>query len=127
MEKIKKTNELLENVFSSGKNFVIFPFSLIGLVFIGLFYLFSPFYMLAELFVRELNSILKADSENDSNGAQIVKNLIGFGLVVAFNFLRAVLLLPLATGYFIASISFVISSIGRLRVNPFKFSERASN
>ncbi len=127
MEKIKKTNELLENVFSSGKNFVIFPFSLIGLVFIGLFYLFSPFYMLAELFVRELNSILKADSENDSNGAQIVKNLIGFGLVVAFNFLRAVLLLPLATGYFIASISFVISSIGRFRVNPFGFSERASN
>ena len=78
--------------------------------------------MLAELFVNELHSIIKVDGENDSNGAQVVKNLIGFGFVVMFNFLRSILAILLAIGYFVISVAFTISSIGKLKNNPFAYS-----
>lgn len=96
MKKIETMNCLLKDIFKTPKNFILFPFAIVGCVFIVIFYAFCPFYMLAELFVNELRSIVQTDSEKDSNGAQIVKNLIGFGFVVMFNFFRAIMSLPLA-------------------------------
>ena len=122
MKKIETMNCLLKDIFKTPKNFILFPFAIVGCVFIVIFYTFCPFYMLAELFVNELRSIVQADSEKDSNGAQIVKNLIGFGLIVMFNFFRAVMSLPLAIGYFMTSIAFTISSIGNVKNNPFAYS-----
>ena len=122
MKKIETMNCLLKDIFKTPKNFILFPFAIVGCVFIVIFYAFCPFYMLAELFVNELRSIVQADSEKDSNGVQIVKNLIGFGLIVMFNFFRAVMSLPLAIGYFMTSIAFTISSIGNVKNNPFAYS-----
>ena len=122
MKKIQTMNGLLKDVFNSPKNFILFPFAIIGCVFIVIFYVCCPFYMLAELFVNELHSIIKADGENDSNGAQVVKNLIGFGFVIMFNYLRSILAILLAIGYFMTSVAFTISSIGNLKNNPFAYS-----
>ena len=122
MQKIIKMNCLIKEIFKSPKNFLIFPFAIIGCVFIAIFYAFCPLYMLADFFENELNSILKADSEKDSNGVRVVKYLLGFAFVVFFNFYRAIMSLPLAISYFIASISFTLSSIGNINNNPFAFS-----
>jgi len=122
MKKIQTMNCLLKDIFKTPKNFILFPFAIVGCVFIVVFYALCPFYMLAELFVNELRSILKADGEKDTNGAQVVKNLIGFGFVVMFNFFRAVMSLPLAMGYFMTSIAFTLSSMGSIKNNPFAYS-----
>ena len=122
MKKIETMNCLLKDIFKTPKNFILFPFEIVGCVFIVIFYAFCPFYMLAELFVNELRSILKVDNEKDTNGAQLVKNLIGFGFVVMFNFFRAIMSLPLAISYFMTSIAFSISSIGNIKNNPFAYS-----
>lgn len=125
MKKIQTMNCLLKDIFETPKNFILFPFAIVGCVLILIFYSLCPFYMLAELFVNELRSILQVDNEKDTNGAQIVKNLIGFGAVVMFNFFRAIMLLPLAMGYFMTSIAFTISSVGNVKNNPFAYSVQA--
>ncbi len=115
-------NKLLQKIFLTPKNFILFPFAIAGCGFIIAFYTLLPLYMLVELFVNELRSIILLDSEKDSNGAQVVKNLLGFWFVVIFNFLRAVVCIPLAIFYFMTSVMFTVSSIGNVNENPFAFS-----
>ena len=122
MKKIASMNGLVKEIFKSPKNFIVFPFSIVGIVFVGYFYLLTPFYMLSELFLSELRSIIVLDNDKDSNGAQIVKNLLGFGIVVVFNFLRAIMTIPLAICYFMTSIMFLLSSLGSVKYNPFEYS-----
>lgn len=122
MEKIQKMNLLVKDAFKSLNNFIVFPLAIVGLVFILVFYVVSPIYMLGDVIIRELQSILTNDKEKDSNGVQIVKHLFGFGFVVLINFYKTVLSIVLAISYFITAIAFWISSYGSLKVNPFAFS-----
>ena len=123
MKKIEMMNSLFREIFKTSHNFILFPFAILGLIFAMAFYMFCPFYMLAELFVDELKAILCENRENDSNGTQVVKHLIGFGAVVIFNYLRALMVIPLAIGYFMTSISFTVSSLGKFKNNPFAYSK----
>lgn len=122
MKKLESMNKLFMEIFKSYNNFIVFPFAIVGIVSIIVFYVFFPFYMLSDLLVKELNSIIQEDKEKDSSGVQIVKNLIGFGIVVLFNFYRALMSIVLAIGYFMTSISFMVSSLGKVKSNPFEFS-----
>ena len=47
---------------------------------------------------------------------------VGHVLVVAFNLFKTLLLVPLALSYFMTSCLFTISSLMKLRKNPFAFS-----
>ena len=122
MKKIEVMNGLLKTIFKTPKNFILFPLSIVGCVFIVIFYTICPFYMLIDLFVNELRSILKFDNETETAGAQTVKILLGFGIVVIFNFVKAVFTILLAICYFMTSISFTVSSLGNIKSNPFAYS-----
>ena len=122
MKKIELMNSLLKEIFKTPKNFILFPFAMVAFLFIAVFYFVCPFYMLFDLIVNELRSILENDGENTHWAVLIVRNIIGFGFVVAFNLFKTLLLVPLALSYFMTSCLFTISSLMKLRKNPFAFS-----
>lgn len=122
MKKINKMSELLSTLYFTRGWWVCFPFSLIGFIFVGLFYLVSPLYMLFDFAKIELSSILKPN-DSDSNGTQMIKHLFGFMYIVIFNFIVTVFAVVMAMFYFLSSISFFVSSFGAFKVNPFGFHE----
>lgn len=111
----------LKRVFSIKGWWVIFPFALVGLVFAGLFFIFSPLYMLYDFARVSVKKLLYNDNENLSAAAQFVKFLIAFGMYALLYGLTILFSCLLAIGYFLAFCSFFISSAFRLRENPFAF------
>lgn len=127
MKKIETMNSLMRNIFSSPKNFILFPFALVAFVFIAVFYIICPFYMLFDLLTNEVRSILENNQENTHWATLVVRNIAGFGVVVVFNLLRVILLIPLALSYFMTSSLFTISSLAKIRSTPFAFSVKSIN
>lgn len=123
MPQIKCFTNYLKEVFKTRFWWVILPFTLIGLVLSLVFFILSPIYMLFDLARFEFKKILYADNEKISGGAQFVKFVISyFGYFIAA-LITIIFLAPLSIVFFLAYCAFFISSIGRVRSNPFKFHE----
>ena len=123
MAQINAFTNYLRETFKIKFWWVIVPFAFIGLLFAGLFYLFTPIYMLFDLARFELRKILYSDNEKLSGAAQFIKFAISyFGY-----FLAAVLTIfqigLLSMMFMLTFLAFFISSLGRVRGNPFKFHE----
>lgn len=121
MERILCFTALLKRVFATKGWWYIAPFALIGLVFSGLFYILSPFYMIFDYVRLEIKKILYNDNEGLSGAAQFVKFMIGFFAYMLSAVLVIIVSIPLAMAYFLVFIAFFVSSIGRFRGNPFGF------
>ena len=111
----------LKRVFSIKYWWAIFPFAVIGLVFSGLFFLFSPFYMLFDFARISIKRLLYSDNEKLGGAAQFVKFFVAFGMYAFMYGLTVLFSCFLAMGYFITFCAFFISSGFRLRENPFAF------
>lgn len=77
--------------------------------------------MLLDLLVVETKRILRKDSDDESNLVHAVKHLLGFFFVVYFNLISVFLTLVLAVLYFSSSIFIFVSSLGKVRINPYGF------
>ena len=121
MEQINAFTNYLKKVFNTKNWWIILPFALIGIVFSGLFYLFSAIYMCFDLARFELRKILYNDNDKLSWSAQFVKFAISyFGYFMAA-FITIIFLCILAIGFFLTFCCFFISSVGKTRGNPFIF------
>ena len=121
MKKVTAINELMKAVFSSAKNFIIFPFGIVALLFSGLYYAILPFYMLTDYLAVEYKRTVLVGEETPP--VQVVKHLLGYFFYVLLSCLVLTLSLPLVMGYFVISVCIFISSLGKVKVNPFKFHE----
>ena len=118
MEKIEKMNSLLKEIFNNKHSFLLFPFAICGLVFVMLFYIVASVYELFDIFIKDLQSVFY-NIEKDNNHTQTVKTLLGFWFVVIFNLVKSCVAMPLTIFYFFTSIFFYVSSIGKLKTNPY--------
>lgn len=123
MPQIKSFTEYLKQVFSTRFWWAIVPFALIALVLSGVFYILSPIYMLFDLARFEFRKMLYCDNDKLSGGAQFVKFAISyFGYFIAA-LITILFMAPLSITFFLAYCGYFISSIGKVRGNPFKFHE----
>ena len=69
----------------------------------------------------EIKKILYSDNEGLAGAAQFVKFLVGFFFFMIISILCIIASIPLAMFYFVMYCCFFISSIGKVRGNPFAF------
>ena len=121
MEKIRSFTNYLRYAFSVTGWWYVLPFTLVGLVLSGVFYIYSPIYMMMDLIRYDIKKILYNDNEGLSGGAQFVKFLVGFLYYMIFAITVVFAALPLAIFYFLAFCCFFVSSLGKVRGNPFVY------
>lgn len=121
MEQIKCFNELMKKVFSTKGWWYVVPFAGIGLVFAGLFYLTSPIFMLMDLIRFEMKRLLYKDLAETSAAGQFVILFFFYSVYMSFVIAAVMCIMPLAICYFFAFGSFFISSLGKVKGNPFAF------
>ena len=123
MPQLLSFTNYLKTVFNTKLWWVIAPFALVGLIISMVFYIFSPVYMLFDLARFELKKILYDGNDKLSGAAQFIKfgiSYFGYSLAAL---ITIILMAPLSIFFFLAYCFFFISSIGRVRGNPFKFHE----
>ena len=121
MEQILCFTDYIKGVFKVRGWWYIIPFALVGVVLTGVFYIYSAVYMLLDLIRFELKKVLYKNNEQLSGGAQFVKFLVGFIYYIVFALVAIFAILPLAIFFFLAYCCFFVSSIGKVRGNPFAF------
>ena len=121
MEKLNLMNQFIKKTVKTEKWFILFPFALVAAVLWLAYYIIISVYMLFDLLVVETKRILRKDSDDESNLVHAVKHLLGFVFVVYFNLISVCLTLVLAVLYFLSSIFIFVSSLGKVRINPYGF------
>ena len=115
MEKINKINNLVSDFKKTNGAGVIFPFALLGFVFLVFVYIVLGLYLMVDFVRKELHKILKSEIDNASNGVQIVKYWFGFPYVMLFYFVSVIVGLLLICFYLITAASFYVSSCGAFK------------
>lgn len=121
MEKLYLMNEFIKKTVRTKNWFILFPFAIVAVVLCLVYYILISVYLLFDLLVVESKRILKKDSEDESNLVHAVKHLLGFFFVVYFNLISVCLSLVLAILYFLSSVFIFVSSVGKVRINPYGF------
>ena len=121
MEKLYLMNEFIKKTVGTKNWFILFPFAIVAVVLWLVYYILISVYLLFDLLVVESKRILKKDSLDESNLVHAVKHLLGFFFVVYFNLISVCLSLVLAILYFLSSIFIFVSSVGKIRNNPYGF------
>ena len=121
MEKLYLMNEFIKKTVRTKNWFILFPFTIVAAVLGLVYYILISIYLLLDLLVVESKRILKKDSEDESNLVHAVKHLLGFFFVVYFNLISVFLSLVLAILYFLSSVFIFVSSVGKVRINPYGF------
>ena len=121
MEKLNLMNDFIRKTIKTKNWFLVFPFAIVVAVLWLAYYIVTSVYLLFDLLVVESKRILRKDSNDESNLVHAIKHLIGFFYVVYFNLISVCLSLVLAVLYFLAAISIFVSSIGKVRINPYGF------
>ena len=121
MEKLYLMNEFIKKTVRTKNWFILFPFAIVAVVLWLVYYILISVYLLFDLLVVESKRILKKDSLDESNLVHAVKHLLGFFFVVYFNLISVCLSLVLAILYFLSSIFIFVSSVGKIRNNPYGF------
>lgn len=121
MEKLYLMNEFIKKTVRTKNWYILFPFAIVAVVLCLVYYILISVYLLLDLLVVESKRILKKDSEDESNLVHAVKHLLGFFFVVYFNLISVCLSLVLAIIYFLSSVFIFVSSVGKVRINPYGF------
>ena len=121
MEKLYLMNEFIKKTLRTKNWFILFPFAIVAAVLCLVYYILISVYLFLDLLVVESKRILKKDSEDESNLVHAVKHLLGFFFVVYFNLISVFLSLVLAILYFLSSVFIFVSSVGKVRINPYGF------
>ena len=121
MEQIMCFTNYLKTVVKTKGFWWIVPFAFLGFVLAGVFYIYSAVFMLIDLIRFELKKILYGGNESISGAAQFVKFGVGFFFYLIFAIISIILTLPLALVFLLVYCCFFVSSIGRVRGNPFFF------
>ena len=121
MEKINLINNICKKIFNTKYWFALFPFAIVSLFLLLVYYILASIYLLFDIIKLELKFILLKDSDNESNGVQIVKYLFGFFYVVYFNLITVIIAIPLGIIYYLIAIMIFVSSLGRVKTSPFGF------
>ena len=121
MEKLNLMNDFIRKTIKTKIWFLVFPFAIVVTVLWLAYYIVTSVYLLFDLLVVESKRILRKDSNDESNLVHAIKHLIGFFFVVCFNLISVCLSLVLAVLYFLAAIFIFVSSIGKVRINPYSF------
>ncbi len=114
-------NEFIKKTLRTKNWFILFPFAIVAAVLCLVYYILISVYLFLDLLVVESKRILKKDSEDESNLVHAVKHLLGFFFVVYFNLISVFLSLVLAILYFLSSVFIFVSSVGKVRINPYGF------
>ena len=121
MNIIKDYIGFMKTVFSTKGWWHLLPFTLVGLILSLAFFICSPVYMLLDYLQQEIKKILYGDNESISQASQCVKFILGFACYFNFAFIAIVATLPLAVLYFLSICIYFLSSLGKIRKNPFVF------
>ena len=121
MEKLNLMNDFIRKTIKTKNWFLVFPFAIVVTALWLAYYIVTSVYLLLDLLVVESKRIFRKDSNDESNLVHAIKHLIGFVYVVYFNLITACLSLVLAFLYFLAAIFIFVSSIGKVRINPYGF------
>ena len=121
MEKLNLMNDFIRKTIKTKNWFLVFPFAIVVTVLWLAYYILTSVYLLLDLLVVESKRILRKDSNDESNLVHAIKHLIGFFFVVYFNLILTCSSLVLAVLYFLAAIFIFVSSIGKVRINPYGF------
>ena len=120
MENINCMTDMAKGYFRT-KWWVLFPFSLVSIALMGVFYIVGSVYMLFDYLFLELDSIVNGKIDSVPEKVLVVRNLLVFFLVFSFYLVRAMLGLVLAVLYFLAAIFGITGSAFTFRTNPFSF------
>ena len=123
MDKIIEMNKLLVSYLRSRLWYAIAIFVPVIFSLALAFYVISPVYMLLDFFTKEIYSILKPSSENESSGTGFVKHLLGFAYVMSTHLAVASIGLVLAILHFLTAIFCFVTSLGNCKCNPFVYHE----
>lgn len=121
MEKMYLMNEFIKKTVKTKNWFILFPFAIVASVLWLVYYIVMSVYLLFDLLVVETKRVLRKDSEDESNLVHAVKHFLGFFFVVYFNLISVFLSLVLAILYFLSTIFIFISSVGKVKNNPYGF------
>lgn len=112
---------LAKDFFSKKTWWCIFPFSLLAILGMGLYFFLVPLYMIFDLGVRIIDDILCGHYDNTSGATLAVRNLIGFIFILPFYGLTVFGLLFLAFIYFLVFIFAFIGGVFRKSGKMFAF------
>ena len=124
MSKIKQMHAFFKELFHHKfwfMMFILLPFTIVGFVLAGAYYVLGSVYMLFDLIKVELDSLLEKKHEDESTAVQVVKHIFGFPAVVASKCLSIIFIILLAVLYCLVTIMFFVGSIGFFRRSPFAF------
>ena len=121
MKKLHLMNDLVKKTIHTKLWFILFPFTIVAAVLVLAYYITCSLYLLFDLLTVETKEILKKDSEDECNGVQVVKHLMGFFFVVCFNFITIGFSLTLGVLYYFTVCFNFVGSLGRVKVTPFGF------
>lgn len=121
MEKLYLMNDFIKKTVKTKYWFILFPFAIVAAVLWLVYYIVMSVYLLFDLLVVETKRVLRKDFEDESNFVHAVKHLLGFIFVVYFNLISVCLSLVLAILYFLSSIFIFVSSVGKVKNNPYGF------
>ena len=119
MEKITFFNDYMKKVFHTKGWWYILPFTLLGLIFALVYYIYVVPFMLLDYPYRQLKGLLYKDNDKIDGRAQAVKFAIGYFFFMIFALIAIIAGLPLMLAYFLTFCCFFVSSIGKVRGNPF--------
>ena len=120
MDKLNCMNQSAREYFAK-KWLAIFPFSIVAIVLMGVYYVIGSVYMLFDYVFLELDAIINGKIDSVPEKVLVVRNLLAFFLVFVFYLVRVMLGLVLAIIYFLAIIFAIVGSAFTFRKNPFAF------
>ena len=119
MENISFMNAYMKKVFSTKGWWYILPFTLFGLIFALVYYVYIFPYMVLAYPASKLKNLLYEDNDKIDGRAQAVKFVVAYLFYFIFELIRIVAGMVLVIAFFLTSCCFFISSIGKVKENPF--------
>lgn len=121
MEQILCFTDYMKKAFKTKGWWYVCPFALVGIVIAGVFYIYSPIFMLIDYIRYEMRRMLYKDLEGVSGAAQFIILFFVYTTYMTFFVTTVILLLPMAVFYFLTYCFFFVSSLGEVQGNPFAF------
>lgn len=122
MDKINTMNEKAREFFQS-KWFIVFPFSIVAIAVMAVYYVVGSVYMLFDYVFLELDAIINGKIDSVPEKVLVARNVLTFFLVFVFYLVRVMLGLVLAILYFLTVIFEIVGSAFTFLTNPFAFHE----
>ena len=112
---------LLRNTITKKTTWIIFPFAVVAVVLSAVYFIYSAVYMLIDLLTVEMRKELETGNDKVGLLAMAYKYLIAYSVYISFQLARIFMLIPMAVFYFIIDMCLFVSSIGKVKEDPFIF------